>query len=102
MIYLISIIVIIAILLGVYYMNIGISKVQLEELTHRQQINEHSNRDLDEWEYYLGKLFGKPFGTKKLIDKYGEPFEDFMRANHPNHDSRIFAKYKKYKQKKSS
>ncbi|MCE7791345.1 hypothetical protein K8O68_02775 [Salipaludibacillus sp. CUR1] len=99
--YIIIILAVVISILGIYFMNIGLIRVQLEELAHRFQKGESMSGDLEEWEYYLNKLFWKPFGTKKTIDAYGPHYEDYLNAYYPDHDSAALEKYKKFKQKNS-
>lgn len=91
----IIIIIVLLILFAIYFMNIGLVRVQLEELAHRNQRGDTLSGDLEEWEYYLNKLFMKPFGTKEHIITYGAHFQDFLEVNHPNYDSDTLSKYKK-------
>ncbi|WP_416148690.1 hypothetical protein ACM26V_20835 [Salipaludibacillus sp. HK11] len=97
----IIIVVVVIALLAIYFINIGLVRVQLEELAHRYQRGDNLSGDLEEWEYYLNKLFLKPFATKKLIDTYGAKFEPFVQDNHPTYDSKVLSKYKKYVQKQN-
>jgi len=90
------------ILFAIYFMNIGLVRVQLEELTHRFERGDNLSGDLEEWEYYLNRLFWKPLGTKNMIMTYGAHFQDFLEANYPNHDSRVLEKYKKLAEKQNN
>ncbi|PYZ92206.1 hypothetical protein CR194_15300 [Salipaludibacillus keqinensis] len=93
---------VILVLFAIYFMNIGLIRVQLEELAHRHQKGDSQSGDLEEWEYYLGKLFWKPVGTKKAILTYGAHYEDYLTSNYPNYDSSLVSKYKKLKHKEES
>lgn len=95
--YVIIIGIIFAVLLSIYFINISITKVQLEELAHRHRKNDSSSGDLEEWEYYLSKLLSKPFGTRKIIDQYGESYEDYLHTNYPDHESKLRERYQRYK-----
>ncbi len=95
----IIIVFVVSILFAIYFMNIGLVRVQLEELAHRYQRGDNLSGDLEEWEYYLNKLFWKPFGTKNIITTYGAHFQSFVQDHHPNYDSNALSKYKKMMQK---
>ncbi|WP_088036156.1 hypothetical protein [Evansella clarkii] len=99
MLYLLLFTIVAAALFGVYYINIGLAKVQLEELVHRLTQDEITHRDLDEWEFNMEKLFGKPFGTKTPILHYGEYYESFINRTVPSYESKTLEKYRKFKAK---
>ena len=56
-------------------------------------------RDLEEWEYNMARLFGKPFGTKNTILYYGKYYEEYVKTSHPDHESDTLEKYRKVKEK---
>ncbi|MCR6097635.1 hypothetical protein HXA34_04395 [Salipaludibacillus agaradhaerens] len=92
---LITFLVMIAGVFAIYFINIALIRTQLEELTHRHKRGDSLSGDVEEWEYYLNKLFWKPFGTKKTLLTYGPHFEDYMKQNYPHTDSDVLKKVKK-------